>query len=81
MARTRRLVTSLGRLLSTKAEVIAQIRKRLASGTKPEDAEVAMYMGDVQGQCFLPGAVQLYSEHGQIISSRYSTLLDTTNGC
>jgi magnesium transporter len=50
MARTRRLVTSLGRLLSTKAEVIAQIRKRLASGTKPEDAEVAMYMGDIQGQ-------------------------------
>ncbi|KAJ3987781.1 hypothetical protein F5890DRAFT_679574 [Lentinula detonsa] len=54
MARTRRLVTSLTRLLATKSEVVAQIRKRLLTGLgngnagNSEDAEVAMYMGDVQ---------------------------------
>jgi magnesium transporter len=58
MARTRRLVTSLTRLLATKSEVVMQIRKRLMSGSHPglgngseksDDAEVAIYMGDVQG--------------------------------
>lgn len=58
MARTRRLVTSLTRLLATKSEVVMQIRKRLMSGSHPglgngseksDDGEVAMYMGDVQG--------------------------------
>lgn len=58
MARTRRLVTSLTRLLATKSEVVAQIRKRLLmaghSGLgngagKDDDIEVAIYMGDVQG--------------------------------
>ncbi|KAJ3833819.1 hypothetical protein F5878DRAFT_387810 [Lentinula raphanica] len=53
MARTRRLVTSLTRLLATKSEVITQIRKRLLTGSgngngNGEEAEVAMYMGDVQ---------------------------------
>lgn len=60
MARTRRLVTSLTRLLATKSEVVAQIRKRLLmaghSGLgngagKDDDIEVAIYMGDVQGMC------------------------------
>lgn len=50
MARTRRLVTSLGRLLASKSEVMTQIRKRLLSergiGTS-DDVEVAMYMGQV----------------------------------
>lgn len=59
MARTRRLVTSLTRLLATKSEVVAQIRKRLlTSGQsglgngagKHDDIEVAIYMGDVQGK-------------------------------
>lgn len=51
MARIRRLVTSLGRLLATKSEVIAQLRKRLLTGgiSKADDTEVAIYMGDIQG--------------------------------
>jgi len=56
MARARRLVTSLNRLLASKSEVITQIRKRLlkagasglGNGTKSEELEVAIYMGDVQ---------------------------------
>ncbi|KXN90066.1 Magnesium transporter ALR2 [Leucoagaricus sp. SymC.cos] len=56
MARVRRLVTSLNRLLASKAEVIAQIRKRLlkagtsgpGNGPKAEELEVAIYLGDVQ---------------------------------
>jgi magnesium transporter len=54
MATTRRLVTSLTRLLATKSEVVTQIRKRLLSGSgngkasSSEEVEVAMYMGDVQ---------------------------------
>lgn len=57
MARTRRLVTTLARLLATKSEVVAQIRKRLLTSGKSglngsawnEDLDVAIYMGDVQG--------------------------------
>jgi magnesium transporter len=61
IARTRRLVTSLTRLLATKSEVMTQIRKRLltsnSSGlrnnsSKEEDVDVAIYMGDVQGACY-----------------------------
>ncbi|KAL0576353.1 hypothetical protein V5O48_005612 [Marasmius crinis-equi] len=52
IARTRKIVTTLTRLLASKADVIAQIRKRMLSGiagTSPaEDVEVAIYMGDVQ---------------------------------
>jgi len=57
MARTRRLVTSLTRLLATKSEVVAQIRKRLLTSGHPglgngagkdDDIEVAIHMGDVQ---------------------------------
>lgn len=62
MAATRRIVTSLGRLLNTKGEVVAQIRKRLLSpGSRinrlslplntSESADLAIYMGDVQGMC------------------------------
>lgn len=58
MARTRRLVTSLVRLLATKSEVVSQIQKRLLISnhaglgnrtSKHDDVEVAIYMGDVQG--------------------------------
>lgn len=59
MAKTRKLVTLLGRLLASKADVVTQIRKRLLQqsgqaslgngGTKGEELEVAIYMGDVQG--------------------------------
>ncbi|KAH7916403.1 hypothetical protein BJ138DRAFT_1139654, partial [Hygrophoropsis aurantiaca] len=57
MARTRRLVTSLGRLLATKSEVVSQIRKRFltagqnGSGNRVrqnDDIEIAIHMGDVQ---------------------------------
>ena len=57
MARARRLVTSLTRLLVTKSEVVSQIRKRFiiagrqtASPQGNEDVEIAIYMGDVQGK-------------------------------
>ena len=54
MVRTRKLVTGLGRLLGTKSDVVTQIRKRLmrsAQGEHTSEAlEVAIYMGDVQGQ-------------------------------
>lgn len=62
IARTRKLVNMLTRLLLTKSKVIAQIRKRLltpsqsglGNGTnKYEDIEVSIYLGDVQGGLFL----------------------------
>ena len=52
MARTRRLATSVARVLATKPEVIAGIRKRLMASDNPDagdDVEVAIYFGDVQG--------------------------------
>ncbi|ESK97920.1 cation transporter [Moniliophthora roreri MCA 2997] len=50
IARTRRLVTSLTRLLASKADVVAQIQKRMliGLGSPVEDVEVSIYMGDVQ---------------------------------
>ncbi|KAF8642334.1 hypothetical protein AX16_009603 [Volvariella volvacea WC 439] len=56
MAKTRRLVVSLARLLAAKSEVIAQIRKRLlngdqsgmGAGKREESMEIAIYMGDIQ---------------------------------
>ena len=53
MARTRRLITSLARVLATKPEVVASIRKRLMTANllvAGDDAEVGIYLGDVQGQ-------------------------------
>jgi magnesium transporter len=53
MARARRLVTSVARVLATKPEVLTGIRKRLlipdglAAG---DDTELVIYFGDVQGQ-------------------------------
>lgn len=59
MAATRRIVTSLGRLLSSKGEVIAQIRKRMhmpspevtnaGLALKALDGDIEIYMGDIQG--------------------------------
>lgn len=54
ISRARRLVTSLTRLLATKSDVVAQIRKRLlttglGNGAEAHDVELAIYMGDVQG--------------------------------
>lgn len=53
MAKIRRLVTSLTRLLSTKAELIGQIRKRLATRGEwslDSDPELYTHMGDILGQ-------------------------------
>ena len=53
MARTRRLATSVARVLATKPEVVAGIRKRLLTSdglATSDDAEVAIYFGDVQGE-------------------------------
>jgi magnesium transporter len=53
MARTRHLATSVARVLATKPEVVAGIRKRLLASDGPDasdDAEVAIYFGDVQGE-------------------------------
>lgn len=57
MAKTRRLVTNLGRSLAGKSEVVTRIRKRLLQqgfepalgngGSKSEELEVAIYMGDI----------------------------------
>ncbi len=49
MARTRHLATSLARVLATKPEVVARIRKRLLASAS-DDAEVDIYFGDVQGK-------------------------------
>ncbi|KDQ31620.1 cora superfamily [Pleurotus ostreatus PC15] len=52
MARTRRLVTTLTRLLGSKSEVVSQMRKRLLNGSgtgiEKGDDDVAIYIGDVQ---------------------------------
>lgn len=57
MARTRRLVTTLTRLLGSKSEVVSQMRKRLLNGSgtgiEKGDDDVAIYIGDVQGE-YLP---------------------------
>jgi len=55
VARTRRLVTTLTRVLSTKSEVVGRLRKRLLTPGEhgivvQDDIEVAIYMGDVQGE-------------------------------
>lgn len=56
MARTRRLVTSLTRVLAAKSEVVTQLKKRLLMmggirGGIRDDKDVFIYMGDVQGMC------------------------------
>ncbi|KAH9960920.1 hypothetical protein BC827DRAFT_1267969 [Russula dissimulans] len=51
IARTRQLATSVARVMATKPEVVAAIRKRLLASDGPTasgDAEVAIYFGDVQ---------------------------------
>ena len=53
MVKIRRLVTSLTRLLSTKADLIGQIRKRLITrgeGSLDSDPELYIHLGDILGQ-------------------------------
>lgn len=53
ISRTRRLVTSLARLLATKSEVISRMRKRPSTrrGHDEGDSEIEVDLGSVQGQC------------------------------
>jgi magnesium transporter len=53
MVKIRRLVTSLTRLLSTKADLIGQIRKRLVTRGEwslDNDPELYIHLGDILGQ-------------------------------
>ncbi|KAF8632619.1 hypothetical protein AX15_001821 [Amanita polypyramis BW_CC] len=60
IARARRLVTSLSRLLATKSDVVAQIRKRLLTDghfgeglmARQDALDIAIYMGDIQDHIF-----------------------------
>jgi len=47
MTATRRIVTSLGRLLAPKSEVMGQIRKRLIGNRDSGTSEIGIYFGDV----------------------------------
>lgn len=53
IAATRRLVTSLSRLLGTKSEVLSQLKKRLAmhphGPTSQTNMDVGIYLDDIQG--------------------------------
>ena len=66
MAKIRKLVTSLTRLLSTKADLIRQIRKRLVTGGEwslDSDPELYIHLGDILGQS-PPHANERHSECG-----------------
>ena len=66
MAKIRKLVTSLTRLLSTKADLIRQIRKRLVTRGEwslDSDPELYIHLGDILGLS-LPYANKRYSERG-----------------
>ena len=84
MVKIRRLVTSLTRLLSTKAELIRQIRKRLVirgEWSLDSDPELYIHLGDILGQSpsFL---TKRYSKFAtQITSCLCSRVSLTTNGC
>jgi Mg2+ and Co2+ transporter CorA len=59
MARVKKLIAVLGRLLSSKSDVMTGIKKRLIKGIDsrpgtgygktPEEVEIAIYMTDIQG--------------------------------
>lgn len=77
MGSTRKLVTSLVRLLTTKPDVLAAFRKRLMrvaalksqsmTGQSSDELEVAIYSGDVQGQslhrCFSSSMMKQVADH------------------
>ena len=61
VSRMRRLVTSLARVLATKSEVVASVKKRLLMSGESglgngsvDDQDVFVYMGDVQGESLIP---------------------------
>jgi len=74
---TKKLVTSLVRLLATKSDVLTAFRKRMMrvaalksksmTGRSSDDLEVAIYSGDVQGQfplrCLLNFVMERIADH------------------
>ncbi|KII93749.1 hypothetical protein PLICRDRAFT_403555 [Plicaturopsis crispa FD-325 SS-3] len=94
MARARRLVTSLTRLLATKSEVVTRIQKRLLTtseyglgngAAKNEDAEVAIYMGDIQDhiltlQHSLAHYERMLSQSHPAFLSHLRTIVSRTKG-
>lgn len=84
MVKIRRLVTSLTRLLSTKADLIGQIRKRLITRGEwslDSDPELYIHLGDILGQLPLLPTKRHYKPVPQITSCLYSRVLLTTKGC
>lgn len=76
MARMRRLVTSLTRLLASKSEIVSQIRKRYLNNGKVvrnEGVEIAMYMGDIQDHIL--ALQQALSHYEHILSESYPAYL------
>ncbi|KAJ6621700.1 hypothetical protein B0H10DRAFT_2017107 [Mycena sp. CBHHK59/15] len=79
MARARRLVASLSRLLASKSEVVTQLRKRLIA----DGAEVAIYLGDVQDHIMtletaLGHYERMLSQSHPIYISHIRTMVATT---
>ncbi|KLO17038.1 hypothetical protein SCHPADRAFT_822110 [Schizopora paradoxa] len=80
MASARRMVTSLTRLLSSKSEVVAQIRKRLLMSSsmgiwdsKGSTDDVAIYMGDVYDHILT--LQQLLAEYERMLSQSHPAYL------
>ncbi|KIK28576.1 hypothetical protein PISMIDRAFT_38407, partial [Pisolithus microcarpus 441] len=76
IARTRRLVTSLTRLLASKSEVVSRISKRYLNGTavvQSDDVEIAMYMGDVQDHIL--ALQQALSHHQHVLGQSHPIYL------
>jgi len=80
MATTRRIVTSLTRLLSSKSEVVAQIRKRLLTSSsmglwdfKGSTDDVAIYMGDVHDHILT--LQQLLEDYERMLSQSHPAYL------
>ncbi len=76
MARTRHLATSVARVLATKPEVVARIRKRLLASDGPDtsdDGEVATYIGDVQGEAANIGLYDVSAKYSFCRSYPYVT--------
>jgi magnesium transporter len=73
MARMRRLVTAVARVLATKPEVLAGIRKRLMTVDRGDDAEVGIYLGDVQDHILT--LQQLLAHYERMLSQSYPSYL------
>jgi len=80
MARTRRLVTSVARVLATKPEVVAGVRKRLMTADSlvaGDDAEVGIYLGDVQDHILT--LQQSLAHYERMLSQSHPTYIQNLN--